>query len=66
MSTRSVAIDIMLKKQLTISEFSYEASKLGILVVGPGDLVTADFRTDESRYFATLDSTDHVIGGAFG
>lgn len=37
----------------------------GLTVVLPGEIATKEFRTDNSRYFAELDSDGRVIGGRF-
>jgi hypothetical protein len=37
-----------------------------VRLVLPGDIVTKEFRTDNSRYFAELDAQSRIVGGHFG
>lgn len=45
---------------------SFRGRYPAIELVMPEDLTTAEFRMDDSRYFANLDSSGRIVGGRFG
>jgi hypothetical protein len=44
-------------------EFRTAYSCVGLIL--PGDVATAEMRTDDSRYFAQLDAHGRIVGGSF-
>lgn len=56
-------VNQLIGERLTLKEFSNKLPN--IHVVGPGDIVTMDIRTNNSRFFADVDENGIVIGGHF-
>ncbi|MFC5742258.1 hypothetical protein [Dyella tabacisoli] len=43
----------------------FRATYPGVLLVLPGERSTREFRNNNSRYFAELDTNGHITGGKF-
>lgn len=44
---------------------AFQAAYSCIALIMPGDITTLEFRTDNSRYYAELDTHGRIVGGRF-
>ena len=65
-SLKQAHTEALVKKQLTLSMFAHEMSKVGVYVVQPNENVSAVFFADERRFFPKTNEDDRVVGGFFG
>ena len=61
--TDMVAFDKMIAAKPTPAKFRELYSCVHLVL--PGEVTTREFRSDNSRYMADLDTLGHIVGGSF-
>lgn len=58
-------VNDLLKKKQSLDEFTSEMKNIDVYVVQPNQVVTAELRTNKTRFFPVV-KDDIVVGGNFG
>lgn len=58
--------EALIKRRLTLSEFTHELEQHRVAVVQPGRDTPMIFYHDHRRFFPVLDGESRVVGGHFG
>lgn len=64
--TKSEIADNLVSQRLSLSVFTREMAKNGMVVVQPDTYVPLVFKEGFTRFFPKIDDMDIVIGGSFG